>query len=124
MPSVSSRRNTMSTSRWTEGMLAWDSEGRTAANRSNFLRTGGITARIGGVPGRPHHPAVETAQGLLGHRRQRVAVLLVPLLADRQPLPLDIEAFARRGRRHHLDAFRNDFEADIVAEQNSDLQRQ
>jgi hypothetical protein len=43
MPSVSSRRKTMSTSRWIEGMVACDSEGRTAANSSNFLRTGGIT---------------------------------------------------------------------------------
>ncbi len=33
----------MSTSRWTEAMVVWDSDGRTAANRSNFLRTGGIT---------------------------------------------------------------------------------
>ena len=33
----------MSTSLWTEAMAACDSDGRTAANRSNFLRTGGIT---------------------------------------------------------------------------------
>src|SRR5262245_60456259 len=76
------------------------------------------------MPDRPHHPAVELAQGLLGHRRKGVAVLLVPALADRQLAPVDVEAFARGGCLHHLDAFRNDFEADVVAEQNSNLQRQ
>ena len=33
----------MSTLLWIDGMVAWDSAGRTAANKSNFLRTGGIT---------------------------------------------------------------------------------
>src|SRR6476661_302931 len=103
-------------------MVAWDSAGRTAANRSNFLRTGGITARIGGVPDRSHHPAVKLAQALLGHRRQRVAVLLVPAFADRERLPLDLQALARGGRLHHLDAFRNNFEADVVAQQDSNSQ--
>jgi hypothetical protein len=43
IPSVSSRRKTMSTLQWMEGMAACESDGRTAAKRSNFLRTGGIT---------------------------------------------------------------------------------
>ena len=72
---------------------------------------------------RPHDPAVEPAQRLLGHRRQRMAVRLVAGLADRQRLPVDREAGARGRRLHHLDAFRDDFEPDVVAEQNSDLQR-
>jgi hypothetical protein len=33
----------MSTFLWMDGIAACDSAGRTAANRSNFLRTGGIT---------------------------------------------------------------------------------
>jgi hypothetical protein len=83
---------------------------------------GGIAARVGGVPDRAHHPAVEIAQALFGHRRKRVAVLLVPAFADRQRLPLDLEPLARGGRLHHLDALRNDFEADVVAQQNSNSQ--
>ena len=74
------------------------------------------------MPDRPHHPAVELAQALFGHSRERVAVLLVPAFADRQRLPLDLEPLARGGRLHHLDAFRNDFEADVVAQQNSNSQ--
>src|SRR5882757_6823749 len=115
MPSVSSRRNTMSTSLCTDGMAACDRDGRTAANRSNFLRTGGMTDRS-------HHPAVEPAQRLLCHRGKRVAVLLVATFSDRQFLPVDGEALACGRGLHHLDAFRNDFEADIVAEQDSDTQ--
>jgi hypothetical protein len=41
----------------------------------------GVAARIGGVADRPHDLAVELAQRLLGHRRKRIAVLLVPGLA-------------------------------------------
>ena len=33
----------MSTFWWIDAIAACDSAGRTAANRSNFLRTGGIT---------------------------------------------------------------------------------
>ena len=33
----------MSTFLWMDAMAACDSAGRTAANRSNFLRTGGMT---------------------------------------------------------------------------------
>src|SRR5882757_6165207 len=116
----------MSTLLWIDGTVAWESAGRTAANRSNFLRTGGITqvvaARVGGMPDRPHHPAVELAQTLFGHSRKRVAVLLVPAFADRQRPPRDLEPLARGGRLHHLDALRNDFEADVVAQQNSNSQ--
>ena len=84
---------------------------------------GGIATRIGGVPDRPHHPAVQLPQGFLGYRRERVAVLLVPALADRQRQPVDGEARARGRRPHHLDALRDNFEADVVTEQDSDLQR-
>ncbi len=83
---------------------------------------GGVPARIGGVPDRPHHPAVKPAQRLLGHRRQRVAVLLMTALADRQLLPCDLEPLARGGGLHDLDAFGNNLEADVVAEQDSDTQ--
>src|SRR5262245_63857720 len=51
-----------------------------------------------------------------------MAVLLVPVLADRQRPPVDLEPLARGGRLHHLDGFRNDFEADVVALQDADLQ--
>ena len=43
MPSVNSRKNAMSTFLCTDGMFGCDSDGRSAANRSNFFRTGGIT---------------------------------------------------------------------------------
>jgi hypothetical protein len=43
-------------------------------------------------------------------------VLLVPALADRQRVPVDGELLARGGRLHHLGAFRNDFEADVVTQ--------
>ena len=43
MPSVSSRKNAMSTFLWIDGMVGCDSDGRSAVNRSNFLRIGGIT---------------------------------------------------------------------------------
>src|SRR5262249_41247023 len=85
---------------------------------------GRIPARIGGVPDRSHHPAVELAQRLLGHRRKGIAVLFVPALADRQRSPVDVEPLPRGGCLHHLDAFRNDFETDVVAQQDTDLQAQ
>ena len=74
------------------------------------------------MPDRAHHPAVELAQALLGDGRQRMAVRFVPALADGQGSPLDEKALARGGRLHHLDAFRNHFEPDVVAEQDADLQ--
>src|SRR5581483_1840475 len=65
---------------------------------------------------------VEPAQRLLGDCRQRVAVLLVAGLADRQGMPLDLEALARGGRAHDLDAFGHDLEPDVIAQQDADLQ--
>jgi hypothetical protein len=61
---------------------------------------------------------------LLGHRRQRVAVLFVSGLADRKRVPLDGKSGARSRHLHHLDAFRHDFEANVVAEQNSNFHGQ
>ncbi len=46
----------------------------------------------------------------------------MPVLADRQSLPIDGKAGPRRRCLHHLDAFGHNFVPDIVAEQNSDLQ--
>ena len=74
------------------------------------------------TPANPTEEAVERAQALFGHRRKRVAVLLVPALADRQRLPFDLEPLARGGGLHHLDALWNDFEADIIAQQDSNSQ--
>src|SRR6478672_815675 len=51
-----------------------------------------------------------------------MAMLLVPTLADRQRPPLDVEPLARGGGLHYLDTFRNNFEADVVAQQDADLQ--
>src|SRR6266511_6200062 len=51
-----------------------------------------------------------------------MAVLFVPLFADGQRPPVDIEPLARRRGLHHLDAFGNDFEADVIARQDCDLQ--
>src|SRR5947207_11025544 len=51
-----------------------------------------------------------------------MAMLLVPMLADRQRPPLDVEPLARGGGLHYLDTFRNNFEADVVAQQDADLQ--
>src|SRR6266498_1337646 len=84
---------------------------------------GGIAAGIGRVPDRPHDPAVEPAKRLLGHGGKRVAVLLVPALADGKLLPIDREPGLRGGGPHDLDAFGNDLEADVVAGQDSDFQR-
>ena len=83
---------------------------------------GHVAARIGVVADRAHDPAVERVQGLFGDLRQRSAVLLMAGLADRQLVPFDGEAGLGGGGLHHLDGFRNDFEADIVAEQNSNFQ--
>ena len=55
-------------------------------------------------------------------RRQRLAFQLMARLADRQRLPVDGKARARGRRFHHLDGLGHDFETDVVAEQNSDLQ--
>ena len=77
---------------------------------------GGIVARIGGMPDRPHDPAVEFPQRRLGGRRQRIAFHLVARLADRQWMPVDGEAGARRRGLHHLDGLRHDLKADVVAE--------
>ena len=71
---------------------------------------------------RPHNPAVEFAQRRFGDRRQRVAVVLVPAPADRQRLPVDREAGTRGRGLYDPDAFGNDFETDVVAEQNADFQ--
>src|SRR5262249_42912205 len=51
-----------------------------------------------------------------------MTVLFMPLLANGQRPPLDIEPLAPGGHLHHLDAFGNDLEADVVARQDSDLQ--
>src|SRR6266446_10874777 len=51
-----------------------------------------------------------------------MAMLLVPMLADRQRPPLDVEPLARGGGLHYLDTFRNNFEADVIAQQDADLQ--
>src|SRR4029453_17774331 len=83
---------------------------------------GRIVARVGIVADRPHHPAVEFTQSALGRGWQRVAMLLVPALADWQRPPFDIEPRTRGGCLHHLDAFRYDFETDVIAQQNSNLQ--
>jgi hypothetical protein len=82
---------------------------------------GGVAARIGGMPDRTHDPAVELPQHLLGNGGKRMSVLLVPALADRQLLPINGKAFTRGGGFHHLDAFRHDFEPDVVARQDTDL---
>jgi len=58
----------------------------------------------------------------LGRWRQCVAFLVMPVFADRQRLPVDREPDARGGGLHDLDGLRNDLEADVVAEQNSDFQ--
>src|SRR5947209_4088054 len=71
---------------------------------------------------RTHHPAVELAQALLGHRRKRMAMLLMSLFADRQQPPLDLKPLAGGGGLHHLDALGNDLEPDVVTRQDPDLQ--
>ncbi len=74
------------------------------------------------MPDRTHHPAVELAQTLLGHRWKRMAVLVMSLFADRQRPPLDLKPLAGGGGLHHFDALGNDLEADVVARQDPDLQ--
>ena len=49
-------------------------------------------------------------------------MLLMAGLADRQFVPFDGKPGLGGGGLHHLDGFRNDFEADIVAEQYSNFQ--
>jgi hypothetical protein len=49
-------------------------------------------------------------------------MLLMPGFADRQGMPVDGKSAGGRSRLHDLDAFGHDFEADIVAEENSDFQ--
>jgi hypothetical protein len=71
---------------------------------------------------RPHDPAVHAAQALFGDLRQRIAVGLVTGFADREWMPFDRQSAAHCRRLHHLDAFRNHFQADVVAEQNSNFQ--
>ena len=83
---------------------------------------GGIASGIGSMPDRSHDPPMELAQALLGHARESMTVLLVSALADRKRPPFDVEPLLRCGGLHHLDAFRNDFGSDVVAEQDADLQ--
>jgi hypothetical protein len=109
-----------------EGMAAWESRAH-RREQIEFLahrrhHPGGIAARIGGMPDRTHHPSVELAQTLFGDTRKGVAMLRVPVLADWQRPPFDLQALACCSGFHHLDAFRNDFEPDVVAEQDADLQ--
>src|SRR5262245_36236622 len=73
------------------------------------------------MPDRTHHPAVELAQGLLGHGRKRMAVLFMSFFPDRQRPQLDVKPLAGGGGLHHLDAFGNDFQPDVVARQDPDL---
>ena len=83
---------------------------------------GRIFLRIGAVPDRPHQPAVQTAQTLLGARRYRMTKLFMRLAADRQRMPFDLQPGFRRRRLHHLDRFGYHFESDIVAQQNTYFQ--
>src|SRR6516164_8256092 len=75
------------------------------------------------MPDRAHDPAVEPAQGLLGHRGKCVPVRVMPGLADWEFRPVDKEPGAPGRLLHHLHAFRNDLEADVIAQKNRDLQR-
>ena len=83
---------------------------------------GAVAPGIGSMPDRSHDPPMELVQALLGHARESMTVLLVSALADRKRPPFEIEPLLCRGRLHHLDAFRNDFGSDVVAEQDADLQ--
>jgi hypothetical protein len=49
-----------------------------------------------------------------------MAMRRMPDTSDRQRMPLEPGAGLRRRRLHDLDRFGDDFEADIVAEQNAD----
>src|SRR5436190_20066795 len=74
------------------------------------------------MPDPTHNPAVELAQAPLRHRGKRMAVILMSLFADRQRPPLDLKPLAGGGDLHHLDAFGNDLEPDVVTRQDPDLQ--
>src|SRR5262249_47059366 len=65
----------------------------------------------------------ERLERRLGDRGQRVAVLLVAALADRQRPPLDREPGSRGSGLHDLHAFRDHLEADVVALEDAELQR-
>ena len=70
----------------------------------------------------PPFSKIACSSGVFGDLRQGVAVLLVAGLADRKLVPFDGEAGLGGGGLDHFDGFRNDLEADIVAEQYSNFQ--
>ena len=118
----------MSTSLWIDGMVACESAGPHRGEQVELLahrrhHPGGVAARIGGVPDRAHRSSRRARAGPA--RSPRAAYCRAARArACRSAAPASRSRGASRDGRglHHLDAFRNDFEADVVAEQNSDLQ--
>ena len=68
------------------------------------------------------HPAVESLELLERAFGYRPAGELVRATSDRHRLPVDLQCCARGRGFHHLDAFGDDFETDVVAFEYAYLQ--
>ena len=81
----------------------------------------GVVARVGVVADGAAQPAIDFFQLRLRLLRKRMAMQLMPALADGVLAPLNIETGFGGGGFHDLHRFRHDFKADVIAQQNSNF---